>query len=124
MEDGTQRARLLAQVFQNRVVFLCEDTDRLFRMAATENLLREHVLLLCQRFCGRAVVNNVQGWLALEYQVEGPRVIMKALAGIYNVDLRVRPDPGLLVISVVVPHRGTQGCDVSKDLAVGAFKQI
>ena len=49
---------------------------------------------------------------------------MKALAGIYNVDLRVRPDPGALVISLVVPHRGAQDHDVSKDPAVGAFKQI
>ena len=49
---------------------------------------------------------------------------MKALAGIYNVDLRVRPDPGALVISLVVPHRGAQDRDMSKDLAVGAFKQI
>ena len=43
---------------------------------------------------------------------------MKVLAGIHNVDLRVRPDPGALVIS------GAQNHDVSKDLAVGAFKQI
>ena len=49
---------------------------------------------------------------------------MKALARIYNVDLRVRPDPGSLVIRLVVPHRGAQDYDVSKDLAVGAFKQI
>ena len=56
--------------------------------------------------------------------MEGPYLIVKALAGIYNVDLRVRPDQGALVISLVVPHRGTQVHDVSKDLAVGAFKQI
>ena len=49
---------------------------------------------------------------------------MKALAGIYNVDLRVRQDPEALVLSLVVPHRGAQDYDVSKDLAVGAFKQI
>ena len=42
---------------------------------------------------------------------------MKALAGIYNVD-RVRPYPEALVISLVVPHRGAQDHDVSKDLAV------
>ena len=68
--------------------------------------------------------SNVQCLLALKHQVEGPYLIVKALAGIYNVDLRVRPDQGALVISLVVPHRGTQVHDVSKDLAVGAFKQI
>ena len=68
--------------------------------------------------------SNVQCWLALKYQVESPQVVMKALAGIYNVDLRVRPDPGALVISLVVPHRGAQDHDVSNDLPVGAFKQI
>ena len=49
---------------------------------------------------------------------------MKAFARIYNVDLRVSPDPGALVIGLVVPHHGAQDHDVSKDLAVGAFKQI
>ena len=39
---------------------------------------------------------------------------MKALTGTYNVDLRVRLDPGAQVISL----------DVSKELAVGTFKQI
>ena len=47
---------------------------------------------------------------------------MKALAGIYNVDLRVRSDPEALMISLVVPHRGAQDHDMSKYLAVGAFK--
>ena len=49
---------------------------------------------------------------------------MKALVGIYNVDLRVIPDPEALVMSLVVPHRGAQNHDVSKDPAVGAFRQI
>ena len=45
---------------------------------------------------------------------------MKALAWNYKVDLRVCQDPGALVISLVVPYRGAQDHDASKDLAVGA----
>ena len=42
---------------------------------------------------------------------------MKALAGIYYVDLRVHPDPGALVISLVMPHRGAQDHGVERPQA-------
>ena len=66
---------------------------------------KEHVLLLCQRLCGRAVVNNVQ--CRPEIPGSRPAGIMKTLAGIYNVAFRVRPVPGALVISRCAAPWGT-----------------
>ena len=48
---------------------------------------------------------------------------MKALTGVQNVDLRVRPEPGALLIGLVL-YDGAQDHDVSKEPEVGAvFEQ-
>ena len=46
---------------------------------------------------------------------------MKALTGVQNVDLRVRPEPGVLLVGLVVLYNGAQDHDVSKEPQVGAF---
>lgn len=51
-------ARLLAQVFQDRVVLLSKDPDTLLCMPAAEGQLRELDFLLGERFHGRAVTNK------------------------------------------------------------------
>ena len=40
---------------------------------------------------------------------------MKALTGVQNVDLRVRPEPGALLVGLVVLYGGAQDHDVSKE---------
>lgn len=74
-------------------------------------------LLLCQRLCCRAIVYDVQGLLVLEDLVKCAQIIGKALAGVWNGDLGVRPDPGALPVSLGVSYCGTQD-DVSKDSAI------
>ena len=46
---------------------------------------------------------------------------MKALIGVQNVDLRVRPEQGALLVGLVVLYGGAQDQDVSKEPPVGAF---
>ena len=46
---------------------------------------------------------------------------MKALTGVQDVDLRVRPVPGALLVGLVVLCGGAQDHDVSKEPPVGAF---
>ena len=55
------------------------------------------------------------------HQIEGPQVIVKALTGVQNVDLRVRPEPGALLVGLVVLYGGAQDHDMSKKPPVGAF---
>ena len=56
--------------------------------------------------------------------VKRPQVIVEALTGIKKVDLGVRPDPGALLIGLVMPSGGTQDHAVLKKPLVGAFEQI
>ena len=46
---------------------------------------------------------------------------MKALTGVYNVDLGVRPEPSALLVGLVVLYGGAQDHDVSKEPPLGAF---
>ena len=114
-------ARLLAQVLQDWVAFLGEDPDAYVGLAARERQLWQHLFLLRQSLRGHAVVDYKKCWLALKHQVEGPQVIVKALTGVQNVDLRVRPEPGALLVGLVVLYGGAQDHDVSKEPPVGAF---
>lgn len=50
--------RLLAQVFQDRVVLLSKNPDTLLCLPAAKGQLRELVFLLGERFHGRAVTNK------------------------------------------------------------------
>ena len=113
--------RLLAQVRQDWFVFLGEDPDAYVGVAARERQLWQHVSLLHQSLRGRAVVDDEKCWLTLKHQVEGLQVIVKALTGVQNVDLRVRPEPGTLLVGPVVLYGGAQDHDVSKEPPVGAF---
>ena len=46
---------------------------------------------------------------------------MKALTGVQNVDLRVRPEPGALLVGLVVLYGRKQDHDVSKEPPLEAF---
>ena len=56
--------------------------------------------------------------------VKRSQVIVEALTGVMKVDLGVRPDPGDLLIGLVMLYRWAQDHDVLKELPVGAFEQI
>ena len=47
------------------------------------------------------------------------QVIVEALTGVKNVDLEVRPDPGALLIGLVMPYGLAQDHDVVKEPPVG-----
>ena len=56
--------------------------------------------------------------------VKRSQVIVEALTGVKNVDLGVRPDPGALLIGLIMPYGRAQDHDVLKEPPVGAFEQI
>ena len=56
--------------------------------------------------------------------VKRSQVIVVALIGVKKVDLWVRPDPGALLIGLVLPNGRAQDHDVLKEPPVGAFEQI
>ena len=56
--------------------------------------------------------------------VERSQVIVESLTGVKKVDLVVRPDPGTLLIGLIMPHGRAQDHDVLKEPQVGAFEQI
>ena len=97
-------------------------TQTLISAWRPENANSDSMSLLRQSLRGRAVVDYKKCWLALKHQVEGPQVIVKALTGVQNVDLRVRPEPGALLVGLVL-YGGAQDHDVSKEPLVGAFEQ-
>ena len=99
-------ACLLAEIFEDRVIFLGQNPDRLLRVSSREGEFGQHVLLFRQRFASAAVVNNIQRWVALISIVKCSQIVMEPLAGIRNINLRVFPDPGPLLVSLVVPDRG------------------
>ena len=49
---------------------------------------------------------------------------MESLTGVKKVDLWVRPDPGTLLIGLIMPYGQAQDLDVLKEPPVGAFEQI
>ena len=56
--------------------------------------------------------------------VERSQVIVESLTGVKKVDLGVRPDPGSLLIGLIMPYGRAQEHDVLKEPPVGAFQQI
>ena len=56
--------------------------------------------------------------------VERSQVIVQSITGVKKVDLRVRPDPGTLLIGLIMPYGRAQDRDVLKEPPVGAFEQI
>ena len=56
--------------------------------------------------------------------VKRSQVIVEALTGVKKVDLGVRPDPGALLIGLVMSYGWAQDYDVLKEPPVEAFEQI
>ena len=56
--------------------------------------------------------------------VKRSQVIVEALTGVKKVDFGVRPDPGALLIGLVMPYGWAQEHNVLKEPPVGAFEQI
>ena len=56
--------------------------------------------------------------------VKRSQVIVESLTGVKKVDLGVRPDPGTLLIGLIMPYGWAQDHDVLKEHPVGAFEQI
>ena len=56
--------------------------------------------------------------------VERSQVIVESLTGVKKVDLGVCPDPGTLLIGLIMPYGRAQDHDVLKETPVGAFEQI
>ena len=56
--------------------------------------------------------------------VERSQVIVESLTGVRKVDFGVRPDPGTLLIGLIMPYGRAQDHDVLKEPPVGAFEQI
>ena len=56
--------------------------------------------------------------------IKRSQIIVEALTGVMKVDLGVRPDPGALLIDLIVPYGRAQDHDVLKEPPVGAFEQI
>ena len=52
------------------------------------------------------------------------QVIVETLTGVKKVDLGVRPDPGALLIGLVMPHDWVQDHDALKEPPVGASEQM
>ena len=116
--------RLLSEVLPDCVKFLSEHPDRGAGVAATKSQLGQHVLLLGESLGRSAIVDKVQGGLALKQLVEGPETVMEPLTRVDNIDLRVPPDPWTVLIRLVMQDRWTQDHDVAEDSAVGAFKEV
>ena len=56
--------------------------------------------------------------------VKRSHVIMETLTGVKKVDLGVHPDPGTLLIGLVMSYRWVQDHDVLKEPSVGAYELI
>ena len=56
--------------------------------------------------------------------VKRSQVIVESLTGVKKVDLGVRPDPGTLLIGLIMPYGRAQDHDVLKAPPAGAFQQI
>ena len=56
--------------------------------------------------------------------VDRSQVIVESFTGVKKVDLGVRPDPGTLLIGLIIPYGRGQYHDVLKEPPVGAFEQI
>ena len=61
---------------------------------------------------------------AHKYMLKRSKVIVESLTGVLKVDLGVRPDPGSLLIGLIMPYGWAQDHDVLKELPVGASEQI
>ena len=75
-------------------------------MTAGEGQLGEHVLLFRLRLSRTAVVNNVQGWFALENLVEGTEIVVQPFSWVYDINLWVAPYPWALLVRFIVPCGG------------------
>ena len=56
--------------------------------------------------------------------IKRSQIIVEALTWVKKVDLGVRPDPGALLIGLIMPYGRAQDHDVLKEPPVGAFEQI
>ena len=117
-------AGLFAKILQDCVVFLGQNPDGLIRMAAAESQLGQHVFLLREGFGSRAIVDDVQRPLPLKNPVEGAEIVVESFARVRNVDLRVAPPPGALLVSPIVSHRGAQEDDVSEGAPEWPLEEI
>ena len=55
---------------------------------------------------------------------ERSKVIVESLTGVKKVNLGIRPDPGTLLIGLIIPYGRAQDPDVLKELPIGTFQQI
>ena len=93
-------------------------------VAPRECELRQHIFIFGQGFTGRAVVDNVQRWLAGKEKEKGSQVFLKSFAGVDDVDFRVCSYPAPLVISFVPTHCRAQYYDVRKRVFVAYLKEV
>ena len=121
MEEGNP-PDLFTKIGQNAVVLLGKYPDALLCMAATEGKLRQHVFLFGDGFRNAAVIDYVQGWLALKHRIESPEIVVQPFTRVNNVDLRVGPYPGGVLIRSVVSDCGTQNDYVATGAAVDPLR--
>ena len=69
-------------------------------------------------------IDDMQHRFAYKHIVKRSQVFVEALTGIKKVDLGVHPDPGTLLIGLVMPYGLAQDHDVLKEPLVGAFEQV
>ena len=115
--------RLLMKVSQDTVVLLSQNPNALLCMVATEGKLRKHVFLFGDGFRSAAVIDYVQGQLALKHCIESPEVVMQPFTRVHDVDLQLSPYPGGILIRTVVSDCGTQNDYVAKGATVGTFEE-
>ena len=78
---------LLLEVLKDHIILLGEHPDRGAGVAATKSQLRQHVFLTGQSLACTAVVNDVQGWLALEDLIQSPKAVVQTFARVDDIDL-------------------------------------
>ena len=69
-------------------------------------------------------MGDIQRQFAHKFMVKRSQLIVESLTGVKKVDLGVRPDPGTLLIGLIMPYSLAQDQDVLKEPPVGAFEQI
>ena len=79
---------------------------------------------LCEGLCGRTIINDVKGRLTLETLIKGSKIVLQPFTGVYDVDLWVFPDPGALLISLVVHDCGAEDNDVLKDSTIRPLQEV
>ena len=117
-------AGLLLEVLEDAVVFSSQNPDELLCMSPTKSQLGQHVLLFGQSLASTTVVNDVRGWLALEDLIQSTKAVMQPFARVDDIHLGIRPDPWMVLISLVMQDCGAQDDDVAEDSPVGALEKV